>query len=59
MNLLNNLKWRYATKQFDSSKKVSQEDIDKLKEVVQLSVSSYGLQLYKVLIIEKQEVREN
>jgi len=58
MNLLNNLKWRYATKHFDSSKKVSKEDLDKLKEVVQLSVSSYGLQLYKVLIIEDKEIRE-
>jgi nitroreductase/dihydropteridine reductase len=58
MNLINNLKWRYATKRFDISKKVSQENLDKIKEAVQLSVSSFGLQLYKVLIVENKEIRE-
>jgi len=58
MNLINNLKWRYATKHFDSSKKVTNENLDKLKKAVQLSVSSYGLQLYKVLIVENKELRE-
>ncbi|WP_417197453.1 NAD(P)H-dependent oxidoreductase [Bizionia sp.] len=58
MEIIENLKWRYATKKFDASKKVSSDDLQKLKEVVQLSVSSYGLQLYKVLIIENSEIRE-
>lgn len=58
MELLKNLQWRYATKKFDASKKVSFDDLQKLKEAVQLSVSSYGLQLYKVLIIENSEIRE-
>lgn len=58
MELLKNLQWRYATKKFDMSKKVSSEDLRKLKEAIQLSVSSYGLQLYKVLIIENSEIRE-
>jgi nitroreductase len=59
MELIENLKWRYATKKFDTSKKVSSNDLQKLKEAVQLSVSSYGLQLYKVLIIENSEIREH
>ncbi|MFH4965725.1 NAD(P)H-dependent oxidoreductase [Gaetbulibacter sp. M235] len=58
MELIKNLNWRYATKKFDSSKKVSANDIEKLKEAIQLSVSSYGLQLYKILIIENSEIRE-
>ena len=62
MSLLENLKWRYATKKFDSSRVISNTDLEKLKEAVQLSVSSYGLQLYKVLIIQnralKKELRE-
>ncbi len=58
MELLKNLKWRYATKKFDTTKKVSHQDLDKIKEAVQLSVSSYGLQLYKVLIIENGQIRE-
>lgn len=44
--------WRYATKKFDSSKKVTAADLEILKEAIRLSASSYGLQLYKVLIIE-------
>ncbi|MCB2209013.1 MAG: NAD(P)H-dependent oxidoreductase [Bacteroidetes bacterium] len=58
MELLKNLRWRYATKRFDTSKKVSTNDLAKLKEAIQLSVSSYGLQLYKVLIIQDMELRE-
>jgi nitroreductase len=58
MELIKNLNWRYATKKFDTSKKVSATDLEQLKEAIQLSVSSYGLQLYKVLIIENPEIRE-
>jgi nitroreductase len=58
MRLLESLKWRYATKKFDSSRKVNENDLEKLKEAVQLSVSSYGLQLYKVLVISDKETRE-
>ncbi|WP_421976012.1 NAD(P)H-dependent oxidoreductase [Roseivirga seohaensis] len=57
MELLKILNWRYATKKFDSTKRVDHSDLEKLKEAIQLSVSSYGLQLYKVLIIENQEIR--
>ncbi|GAA4270920.1 NAD(P)H-dependent oxidoreductase [Aquimarina gracilis] len=58
MQLLENLKWRYATKKFDATKKVSDTDLEKIKEAVSLSASSYGLQAYKVLIIEDPEIRE-
>lgn len=58
MELLTHLQWRYATKKFDTTKKVSSDDLEKLKEAIQLSVSSYGLQLYKVLIIENAAIRE-
>lgn len=49
--------WRYATKKFDASKKVSAEDLATLKEAIRLSASSYGLQPYKVFIIENPELR--
>lgn len=55
---IESLKWRYATKKYDSSKKVSKEDLETLKEAVKLSVSSVGFQPYKVIIIESPEVRE-
>lgn len=58
MNLIDHLNWRYATKKFDPSKKISQEQLQLLKEAIRLSVSSYGLQFYKVLLIENDEIRK-
>lgn len=55
---IENLKWRYATKKFDPTKKISQEDLDILLDAVSLSASSYGLQPYKVLVVENLEIRE-
>lgn len=49
--------WRYATKKFDATKKVSAEDLNTIKEAIRLSASSYGLQPYKVFIIENPELR--
>jgi nitroreductase len=56
-NFLNNQNWRYATKKFDATKKVSTEDLNTLKEAIRLSSSSYGLQPYKVIIVENPELR--
>lgn len=58
MELIKHLSWRYATKKFDPDKKISPEALEQLKEVIRLSVSSYGLQWYKVLIIESQAIKE-
>lgn len=57
MEIIHKMKWRYATKKFDPTRKVSTADLAIIKEAVQLSVSSYGLQLYKVFVIEDQELR--
>jgi|SRR5690554_87901 len=58
MKLVNHLKWRYATKKYDTTKKVSQHHIDYIKEAVQLTASSYGMQPYKVLEITDPDLRE-
>ena len=52
-----NQKWRYATKKFDTTKKINPEELAILKEAIRLSTSSYGLQPYKVFIIENPEIR--
>ena len=57
-NYIDDLNWRYAVKQFDASKKVSDEDLQKLIDAVQLSASSYGLQPYKILVVKDQAVKE-
>jgi len=57
MELLENLNWRYATKKFDPTKNVSEADLETIKEAIRLSASSYGLQLYKVLVVKNPELR--
>ena len=58
MSLVDKLNWRYATKKFDPSKKLSAEQLDELLKAVQLSPSSAGLQSYKVIVVEDPEVRK-
>ena len=57
MNILSKLNTRYATKVFDPTKKVSEADMEKLLEAIRLSASSYGLQPYKILVVEDPQIR--
>src|SRR5688572_26925958 len=56
-NFIKAANWRYATKKFDTTKKVSEEDFNVLKEAMRLSSSSFGLQPYKIIIVEDPELR--
>lgn len=58
MNLIDSMKWRYAVKKFDTTKKVSNADLETIKEAINLAATSYGLQPFKVLIVENKEIRE-
>jgi nitroreductase/dihydropteridine reductase len=58
MSLVDKLNWRYATKKFDHTKKLSSEQLDQLMKAVQLSPSSAGLQSYKILVVEDPEIRK-
>ena len=57
-NIIDDLNWRYATKQFDADKKISAEDVKTLLTAIQLSASSFGLQPYQILHIKNAEMRE-
>jgi len=52
------LNWRYATKKFDVTKKISDADFDVLVESVRLSPSSLGLQPWKMLVVKDVKLRE-
>lgn len=52
------LNWRYATKKFDSEKKISGAVIEELIEILRLAPSSFGLQPWKFLVIENRELRQ-
>jgi nitroreductase len=52
------LAWRYATKRFDPTKKISHKDWHTLEESLRLSPSSFGLQPWRFLVIKTPEVRK-
>lgn len=53
------LKWRYATKKFDSEKLLPAEKVDILKKAFNLTATSYGLQPLKLLVIQNKELQNN
>jgi len=56
--LLNALRWRYATKQFDPTRKIDPRTWAALEEALVLSPSSFGLQPWKFLVITDQATKE-
>lgn len=58
MNIIESLKWRYATKKFDTTKLVSDEKLAILKEAFTLTATSYGLQPVKMLVISNKSIQE-
>lgn len=58
MSLLEDLNWRHAVKAFKPNEKVSQENIDKIVEAARLAPTSSGLQPFRLLVVESQEVKD-
>lgn len=58
MSLIQPLEWRYATKKFDATKKLSTEQLNTILDTIQLAPSSFGLQHYRIVVIEDKAVRE-
>ena len=56
--ILDKLKWRYACKKFDTTKKLSEEKLTVLKQAFNLTATSYGLQPLKMLVISNQTLKE-
>ena len=48
-NTIAQLNWRYATQEFDSTQKLSTEQVSLIKEAFRLSPSSFGLQGWKFI----------
>jgi nitroreductase / dihydropteridine reductase len=56
--ILDSLNWRYATKSFDTSKKLTGDQVEFIKEAMRLSPSSYGIQAWKLIEIKSPQLRE-
>ncbi len=57
-NTLEHLQWRYATKKYDATKKLSDEQRHIIMEALRLAPSSFGLQPWKFIHVTNPETRE-
>lgn len=57
MKFIDLSKNRYTTKKYDSSKKISENDIEELKEILRLSPSSINSQPWKFIMVSNEEIK--
>lgn len=58
MNFKEIIKKRYAVKKFNPDKKISEEDLNEILEMIRLAPSSYNLQPWKIIVITKKDLKE-
>lgn len=58
MSFLSQLHWRYATKKFDTHRKVSDQDLEKIIEAIRLTPTSFGLQPYHFYIVNDPNIKQ-
>lgn len=56
-DVLEAMRWRYACKKFDNTKKLPIETINDLLETLNLTATSLGMQLMKIVVIEDPEIK--
>lgn len=57
MQFLDLAKWRYTTKKYDPNKKISEDNIKQLKEILRLSPSSINSQPWKFFFISDEIIK--
>lgn len=57
-NHLDAMQWRYATKSYDSSQKLDKETMYALMEILRLTPTTLGLQLWRFVIISDPDIRK-
>lgn len=57
MDIVRQLRWRYATQKFNADKKVAQEKVEMLKEAFNLTATSFGLQPITMVIVTNTELK--
>jgi len=58
-DILNAFQFRHATKEFDSTKKLSDEDINFILQTANLSPSSFGFEPWHFIVVQDTELRES
>jgi nitroreductase len=58
MDIIEKLKWRYATKRFDAARKLSEKQLHTVLSAANLAASSLGLQPFNLLLVNDASLRE-
>lgn len=58
MTFINSMRNRYTTKKYNNTKKIEESDINKLKEILQLSPSSINSQPWQFVFVRNQVIKE-
>lgn len=58
MNIIESLEWRYATKKFNETKYLTNNQLDILKNAFNLTATSYGLQPVKLVVVKNKEIQQ-
>lgn len=58
MEIIEALKWRYATKKFDATELLPEDKIEKLKRAFNLTATSFGLQPLKLVVVHNKDIQE-
>ncbi|MEJ6547335.1 MAG: NAD(P)H-dependent oxidoreductase [Flavobacteriaceae bacterium] len=57
-NIIDALEWRYAVKKFNEEALLSEQQLEAVKKAFNLSASSYGLQPYKLVMLQNKTLQE-
>jgi len=58
MDVLKALNWRYAVKKLNPTKKLTTNEIERVKKALQLTPTSMGLQLMKFVMVESEDIKK-
>ena len=56
--VIEQLRWRYATKKFDADKRLTSQQLELIKQAFDLTATSFGLQPLKLLIVSDKEIKK-
>lgn len=59
MDVIEKLKWRYATKKFDATAYITDAKIEIIKEAFNLTATSYGLQPIKLAVLKDKDLQKD
>jgi len=57
MDIIEKLKWRYATKKFDTNRIIEDKKIDILSDAFNLTATSFGLQPLKLIVFKDKKLQ--